>query len=190
MFLTLLPALQVDVTVTLASLNQGVITVPATVVIPRNQTSVWFDFTVLPQAARFTSRDVELTARWAEKVIAWKITVVRPEALRVSPLLIAPKPPENPCTQILIEGSEQEFIIANLDVICRHNNLVYEWSVDGAVPVATDRPVLTIASLPRAGSEVTIKVTVSNADKIHSSGGFTFTTSGKETGLDSLERYG
>jgi hypothetical protein len=63
----------------------------------------------------------------------------------------------------------------------------YEWSVAGAQIMVSDSPVLTILTLPPAGTEVTVDVSVTNALNIRAKGEFIFTTAQAATG--SSEHY-
>jgi hypothetical protein len=92
---------------------------------------------------------------------------VRPQELKLPPLRIAINVSDDPCRQRWIEGSSQEFVIANLNVISDRHGLVYSWSVTWSVATATNAATLSIPVLPAAGTKVTVQVTVTNAHKIH-----------------------
>ena len=83
-------------------------------------------------------------AGYAGKTITKSIQVVRPEELKLPPLRIAINVSGDPCRQRWIEGSSQEFVIANLNVISDRHGLVYSWSVTWSVATATNAATLSI----------------------------------------------
>jgi hypothetical protein len=168
------------VTVMLSSDDPGTITVPASVNITFSGTVM---LTVPPQPAAFTSKVVNLTASYAGKQITTAITVVRPEDLQVAPLEIVLSANEDPCAQHFVEGTSQDFVVKNSNVIVDHTGLTYHWTVTGATPSITHQPTLTISSLPLAGTKVMIKVSLKNSLGIHAEGTLEFSTVQLQTGL-------
>jgi hypothetical protein len=149
-----------------------------------NNTFTYVDLNVLPQPSTYKSTSVTLTASYAGKLLSNSINVVAPENLTLPLLEIIPKMIANdPCRRPFIEGSSQDFIIKNLDIIYDHTGLVYHWSVNGAVININNSEVLSIPNLPVAGTKVIINVTVTNAYKIHAKGTLEFTVNHKATGL-------
>ena len=127
-----------------------------------------------------------MTASYAGREISAAIKVVAPEDLPVSALMIVPRESEqDPCALGFVEGSSQDFVVTNPYVIADHTNtgLTYHWDVTNASAQNAAAHVLTIASLPPAGTKVTIKVAVRNDDGIHSQGSYEFTTVAQRTGL-------
>jgi hypothetical protein len=167
-----------------------VITIQQNAAMQRTSFYRYVKFNVLPQPITFSDKVVTIYATYATATLSIAIKVVRPEALVLPPLQIVPTASHNPCEQLFAGGARQDFGIRNLSVISNHQGLVYSWSVsvNGVVIQVDNTPVLSIPSLPAAGTIVTVDVTVKNSSAIQASGQFTFTTVRKTTGLGELER--
>lgn len=179
-WLSLNHLLPVSVDVVLSSDDPGTIDVPASVSLNSSLTVM---LTVSQQSAAFISKMVTLTASYAGKQLTAAINVVRPEALPVAGLQIVPVSDDNPCAQQLVEATSQAFVVKNSNVIMDQRGLTYNWAVAGANAAIIDEPTLTIASLPAAGTKVTINVSLSNAVGIHAEGKYEFTTTQRQTGF-------
>lgn len=186
-FLTHPLAVEVDVTL---SSDDPAVTVPKSV---RTTYSATVPLTVKPQSATSTPKDVTLTASYAGQEVTTTIKVVRPADLPVPPLVIVPVDSNHdPCAQGFLEGTAQEFVVANPGVIGDpdHKGLVYTWTVSGASAQSTSAPTLTIPSLPAAGTHVSLHVTLRNAGGVDSEGSYSFTTGAKRVGLkEELRRF-
>jgi hypothetical protein len=179
-WLSLNHPLPVNVDVMLSSDDPGTIDVPASVSLNSSLTVM---LTVPQQSAAFIPKMVTLTASYAGKQLTAAINIVRPEALPVATLQIVPTSDDNPCAQLLVEATSQPFVVKNPNVIMDQRGLTYNWMVAGANAAITDQPTLTIASLPAAGTKVTINVSLSNAVGIRAEGKYDFTTTQRQTGF-------
>lgn len=183
------PSALLDVTVNVSSDKPAVIPVPKTVLIPRRSTGRYTDLTVLqPVPTPLAPTVVTLTAEYAGKTLTAAVTVVPPDQLPVAPLEIELITNDDGCSQYFLEGSSQQFRVKNIQVISDRHGLVYAWAVTGAGPAVASSPVLTIPVLPPAGTKVSISVTATNAQGIHSKGSYEFFAAGALSGLDELQR--
>jgi hypothetical protein len=172
--------IEVDVDVMLSSDDPATISVPASVALSSSATVM---LTVPAQSASFTSKVVNLTASSAGKQITTAITIVRPGDLPVAPLEIVAVSDKDPCAQHLVEGTSQDFVVKNPNVLMDQTGLAFKWTVTGATAPITNAPTLTIPSLPNAGTKVAIEVSLTNASGIHAKDTYQFTTVQLQTGL-------
>jgi hypothetical protein len=178
LFLTV--PISVPVEVTLSSDSPNVISLPASVHMDSTKS---ISLVVHAQAAAFVESTVNLTATYAGKQITASVSVVRPEDLIVAPLEIVPSNSADPCAQHFVEGTSQDFAVKNPNVIADHTGLTYDWSVTNANAPVGNGPTFTIPALPIPGTEVTVKLTMTNAAKIRAEGSLQFATVQQETGL-------
>jgi hypothetical protein len=94
--------------------------------------------TVSEQGKGFIFKIVHLTASYAGRSFTLAIEVVRPEALPTTRLQVAAVTDNDPCAQILIAGSSQDFVVTNPGVLMDQSGLVYAWSVTGATANPTE----------------------------------------------------
>jgi hypothetical protein len=179
-WLSLSPAIPVDVKVTLSSDDAQIISLPPSVLVDSSAT-IPLDIHVQPDG--FPGKVVNISASYAGKTLTAAIEVVAPEDLSVAPLEIAPQDNADPCAQHFLAGTPQEFVVTNPRVLADQSGLVYTWSVTGADALVYDAPVFTIPALPAAGTQVTVKVTLRNELHIQASGTYAFTTAEQQTGL-------
>ena len=176
----------VGVDVMLSSDDPATLSVPANVTLNSSATVM---LTVPAQSAAFTMTTVNLTASYAGKQITTAIKVVRPEDLPTAALEIVPIAEQDPCAQHLVASTSQDFGVKNPNVIVDQTGLAFHWTVTGATAAITDAPTLTIASLPAAGTTVTIKLRLTNASGIRAQGIYQFTTVQLQTGfLEQIRR--
>jgi hypothetical protein len=149
---------------------------PPSVTIGASATKAITPLTVLPQAAGFTSQLVTLTASYAGRTLTSNVRVVTPDAAGLPHLEIDVDRSADPCRPLFVEGADQVFEVTNLSVFADHAGLAFAWSVSGAVPDALNTSSLRIATLPSAGTKVTIQVTVTNAQGLQAAGTLAFET--------------
>jgi len=142
---------------------------------------------VLPQPAGFKATKVTLTVSYAFRTLTRDITVVEPSSSTFEPLEIDVDQSVDPCAVALVAGTAQSFVVSNINVFPNQSGLKFAWSVNGATPMATNTPSLTIAVLPAPGTTVTISVTVTNAQGLSATGAYTFQTIAQPTGFQALE---
>jgi hypothetical protein len=165
---------------------------PATIDLGTNLTlddSSFRRLDVKAQSAAFVSKVVNLTASYAGKKIAIAVKVVRPEDLPVSPLDIQPLTDNDLCAQHFVAGGPQDFVVKNTNVLLDRHGLTYSWTVVGATAPVTNTATLTIPSLPRPGSKVTISVVLRTALGLQAKGKLEFTTTQLRTGFREEIRY-
>jgi hypothetical protein len=179
-------AVPVGVNVMLSSDDPATISLPASVTLTD---TIAVPLTVSEQGKGFIFKIVHLTASYAGRSFTLAIEVVRPEALPTTRLQVAAVTDNDPCAQILIAGSSQDFVVTNPGVLMDQSGLVYAWSVTGATAKSNSSPTLTIESLPPAGSNVSITVRLTNAHGMAAEGTLEFTTVQLRTGLQEQIRY-
>jgi hypothetical protein len=175
-------AIPVGVKVTLSSSDPRVISVPASII---TNHSVSIPLTLRGQAAGFVESDVVITAQYAGKTADTHVQVVRPENLTMPPLTVSVA---SLCEQRYVAGASEDFLVLNPNVFLNESGLVYHWTVSGAIAPVTDQPVLSIPTLPAAGTTVTVSVSVRNSVGLQATGSLTFNTAQKITGLAELLR--
>jgi len=177
--------LPVGVTVNLSSDKPGTLQVPATVTM---SSFLQVPLVVPVQGPAFTDTQVTLSATYAGVTLTASIRVVRPENLILEPLEIVPVPGGNPCAQVFVEGSSQQFEVKDLSALKDQTGLTYKWTLTGAQAAVTTDPVLTIGHLPARGKKVTVRVLVTNGSGVGARGKYTFTVSQQATGKNELYR--
>jgi hypothetical protein len=125
---------------------------PPSVTIGASATSAITLLTVLAQAADFTSQLVTLTASYAGRTLTSNVRVVSPDTVGLPHLEIVVDRSADPCRPVFVEGAEQIFTVTNLFVFADQTGLT------------------------SAGTEVTVRVTVTNAQGLHAAGTLTFET--------------
>jgi hypothetical protein len=158
----------------ITSSHPAIIPPPSVTIFPPSASRI-AAFTVLPQAAGFTSQLVTLTASYAGRTLTSSVSVVSPDE-GLPALEIDVDRSADPCAPLFIEDTSQTFGITNLFVFADQTGFSFSWSVTGAVSGATNTASLTIASLPAAGTNVTVDVTVTNAQGITAKGTLSFET--------------
>lgn len=177
---------KVPLVIDLTSDDASIIPAFAVIIQPPAQ-SVTAPLAVLPQPQSFTSKTVTLTASYAGKSLSRSIQIVPPGQLRLPPLEIAVDISADACQPIFVENTSLTFAIKNLGVFANQTGLVFSWSVTGATASAIDLADLTISSLPAAGTNVTVAVTVRNAQGLQATGSLAFQTIQAPTGLGALQ---
>jgi hypothetical protein len=166
----------VDVSIDLSSSDPTTVAVSSPVTMRASTQAQASSLRVLPQPASFTSKNVTLTASYAGRTLHTSVHVLSPDAVGLPALVIDVDRSADPCHPLFLEGDTQVFRINNLHVFADQTDLVFSWTVDGAMPDATDGETLTVETLPAAGTEVTVRVTVENEPGLHAAGEFTFDT--------------
>lgn len=177
----------VPLTVTILSSHPLVIPT-VTITIAASMTNAFMPLFVNLQPASFTSAVVTLTAAYANRVLTRTVTVVRPEAIPLPSLEIEAEKPADPCASAFVEGTAQTFVITNLNIFPNLTGLTFAWSVAGAAAASSSARDLTIASLPPAGTPVTVHVTVTSPGGLKSTGSFSFTTVSAQKTFRDVER--
>jgi hypothetical protein len=173
---------QVRLNIGVASDDAAIIP-PFFITIERGSNIVSAALNVLAQPASFTSKAVRLTASYAGKSLSQSIRVVRPEELHLPALEITVDTSVDSCHPVFVEGSSLTFRIKSVGVFAGQTGLVFSWTVTGGTAGALDAQTLTIANLPAAGTQVTVAVTVRNAQNLQASGTFTFQTAQARSGF-------
>jgi hypothetical protein len=144
------------------------------VINPRSE-GLWAPLRVRPQQAGFAGKTVTLTASYAGASLTSAIEVIAPNQLALPALEITANV-NDPCQPVFIAGSPERFVVKTLRNFRNQTGLVFAWTVTGAAAGALNAAELTIDSLPTAGTQVTLSVTVTNGDGVHASGTLRFTT--------------
>jgi hypothetical protein len=115
---------------------------------------------------------------------AWKnLPALTPELIETLSILVNPRlkirditsTGGGSCSVGNVEGARVRFSVDTSPLVDRIN-LKYRWTVVGAVAGSLDQPVLTIDSLPAAGTQVTVSVTVTDSRGCEAEGTRTFST--------------
>lgn len=172
-------AFQASISVPIASSNAALL--PAQTAKFNNgniEAFVPFFVSTPPNPATFAATQVTVTASYAGMMQSATIQIVKPSDFPMPPLSMVVSDADL-CAKRFAAGSAQNFAVANAQAVFAgaRPGLTFAWSVTGAtISGSSSAASVTLGPLPQAGTDVTLSVTLTNADGLRATGSLSFQT--------------